>query len=100
MTWFIRLSFYNIGLTSHEKVTIKDKQALEATKKKPQAKVTEERSATTEKPAQKSHTVVSGDTLWGIAQTFYGDGSRYTEIYEANKDKIKTLIGFILDRSL
>ena len=58
-------------------------------KKKPQAKATEERSATTEKPAQKSHTVVSGDTLWGIAQTFYGDGSRYTEIYEANKDKIE-----------
>ena len=32
---------------------------------------------------------MSGDTLWGIAQTFYGDGSRYNEIYEANKDKIK-----------
>ena len=84
-----KIKFLQYRSHKPRKVTIKDKQALEATKKKPQAKATEERSATTEKPAQKSHTVVSGDTLWGIAQTFYGDGSRYTEIYEANKGKIK-----------
>lgn len=38
---------------------------------------------------KKRHTVISGDTLWGIAQKTYGDGSRYREIFEANKDKIK-----------
>ena len=27
----------------------------------------------------------SGDTLWAIAKKFLGNGSRYTEIYEANK---------------
>ena len=31
------------------------------------------------------HTVVSGDTLWAISHKVYGDGSRYPEIFEANK---------------
>lgn len=36
-----------------------------------------------------TYTVKDGDTLWGIAKHFYGDGSKYKKIYEANKDKIK-----------
>jgi nucleoid-associated protein YgaU len=38
--------------------------------------------------AEKTYTVQAGDTLGKIAQELYGDGSRWTEIYEANKDKI------------
>lgn len=36
----------------------------------------------------KTHTVTGDDTLWNIAKMYYGDGSKYTLIYEANKDKI------------
>ena len=36
----------------------------------------------------KTWTVQKGDTLWGLAKKFYGNGSMYTKIYEANKDKI------------
>lgn len=36
----------------------------------------------------KSYTVVSGDCLWNIAKKYYGDGSQYTKIYEANKGTI------------
>lgn len=36
-----------------------------------------------------SYTVVSGDCLWNIAYKLYGAGSRWTEIYELNKDEIK-----------
>ncbi len=36
-----------------------------------------------------THTVVPGDTLSGIALKYYEDASRWPEIYEANKDKIK-----------
>ena len=35
-----------------------------------------------------THTVSDTDTLWSIAKYYYGDGSKYTAIYEANKDKI------------
>ncbi len=36
----------------------------------------------------KTYTVVSGDCLWNIAKKFYGDGSKYTVIYNANKSVI------------
>ena len=36
----------------------------------------------------KKHTVVSGDTLSGIAKKYYDDAGKYMKIYEANKDLI------------
>jgi hypothetical protein len=33
---------------------------------------------------QKTHTIVSGDTLWGLAQSYLGDGTRYMEIFNAS----------------
>jgi nucleoid-associated protein YgaU len=35
-------------------------------------------------PAVRTYTVIPGDTLWGIATMYYGDGSRYPEIAAAN----------------
>ena len=35
------------------------------------------------------YTVKKGDCLWNIAKKFYGNGAKYTKIYNANKDKIK-----------
>lgn len=40
-------------------------------------------------PKTKTYTVKKGDTLWGIAKKYYGNGAKYTQIYNANKDKIK-----------
>jgi nucleoid-associated protein YgaU len=34
-------------------------------------------------------TIVRGDNLWNIARSRYGDGFRYTTIYEANKNQIR-----------
>lgn len=36
----------------------------------------------------KTHTVVKGDTLWGIAKKYYGSGNQYIKIYQVNSDKI------------
>lgn len=36
-----------------------------------------------------AYTVVKGDSLWKIAKEKLGDGARYREIFEANKDQIK-----------
>ena len=40
-------------------------------------------------PQPNTHTIVRGDTLWGIAQRYYGDGSLYTRIYDANREAIE-----------
>lgn len=39
---------------------------------------------TTKVPSKKYHTVIKGDTLWGIAQKYYGDGNKYKDIAKAN----------------
>ena len=41
--------------------------------------------------AYKTHTVKHGDTLWKIAQTYLGKGSRYTEIVKLNGLKSNVL---------
>jgi len=41
------------------------------------------------KVTAKSYAVAKGDTLWAIAKKYYGDGSKYTKIFEANKGVLK-----------
>lgn len=38
---------------------------------------------------QGSYTVRSGDTLWNIAESVYGDGSKYLKIFDANTDLLE-----------
>ena len=53
----------------------------------PDATVKQEETPLAENPAvtaNKTHTVQSGDTLWGIAKKYYGNGSQYPKIMSAN----------------
>ena len=56
----------------------------------PTATVEQPQRETTQAPKQSTYTVKSGDCLWNIAKKYLGDGSRYNEIYNLNKDKIPT----------
>lgn len=38
---------------------------------------------------QRTHTVVKGNTLWAIAQRYYGNGVLWPRIFDANRSKIK-----------
>lgn len=71
--------------------TIKLKESTPTTtstaKTETEAKRSEESSPT--QTTGKTHTVKSGDTLWAIAKKYYGDGSKYNKIYEANKTVIE-----------
>ena len=39
--------------------------------------------------AEQFHEVKKGDTLWKIAEQYYGDGSLYPKIFEANRNILK-----------
>lgn len=76
----IRLKQYKDYGTKVVKITVKQEA--------PKATVQKERPAESA-PKKKTHTVVKGDCLWNIAKKYLGNGARYTEIYNLNKDKIK-----------
>ena len=69
------------------KTTVKHNDSKDTTVKKT-ATVQTTRPATNA-PQTKTYTVKKGDTLWGIAKKYYGNGAKYPTIYNANKDKIK-----------
>lgn len=37
------------------------------------------------------HIVQPGEGLWQIAERYYGDGNKYVEIYEANRDVMRSI---------
>lgn len=55
---------------------------------KPTVSVQNTRTATSA-PSKGTYTVQKGDCLWNIAKKYYGKGSKYTAIYDANKDIIE-----------
>lgn len=74
--------YYTINFVEYKSIEIpKVKKASTSSNKNSRP------SKTTSK--NKKYTVKKGDTLWGIARKFYGKGSLYTKIYNANKSKIK-----------
>lgn len=63
---------------------------ITVTASKPRASIEPQRSsAASPEPSQAVvYTVVRGDCLYNIAKKFYGNGSRYTVIYDANRSVI------------
>lgn len=81
--------YFNIKLSEWKNYAAK-KVVLPEPEEPQTATVTEVRAGTPPDPVPASYTVKSGDCLWNIAKKEYGDGSRWREIYEANKGVLGT----------
>ncbi|MCD7708802.1 MAG: LysM peptidoglycan-binding domain-containing protein [Clostridiales bacterium] len=76
---------YNITLREYREISVRQ-VAVDATTST--ASVSTASTRVDNSSAPETYTVVSGDCLWNIAKKFYGDGSKYTTIYNANKSTI------------
>ena len=81
----IKLKQYREYSTKTVQVTIKQYKPPVVTR----TVTTNNTAKSNPKPSGQNYTVKSGDCLWNIAKRFYGNGSKYTVIYNANRDKIK-----------
>lgn len=80
----IKLKQYKEYSTKTVKVTVKQYKPPVVTRT-----VTTNNTAAKSKTSGRNYTVKSGDCLWNIAKRYYGNGSKYKTIYNANRDKIK-----------
>ena len=78
--------YYTIKL--YEWKDISPKRIVLPEKKEEPAKTHEPERPGKPEQTSKTYTVKPGDCLWNIAKKFYGKGSDYTKIYNANKGKI------------
>jgi len=64
---------------------VKARTAVEAVTPVASPRITQQRPRPDVKPVQKVYVVKSGDSLWKIAKLQYGNGSKYSMIYNINK---------------
>lgn len=57
---------------------------------KPKASTPTKKRTAKSTSSNKTHTVKDGDCLWNIAKKYYGDGTKYPTIYNANKSIIES----------
>lgn len=61
---------------------------IQASKSKATVQPTRAAETSPAPAASQTYTVVRGDCLWNIAKRFYGNGAKYTVIYDANRGVI------------
>lgn len=79
--------YYSLTLKEYRTVGINNVKVNPSTGT---ASVTMSAQRVNNRTTPKTYTVKPGDCLWNIAKMFLGNGSRYKEIYELNKDVIGT----------
>ena len=84
-------------------VTLKEYRYEKKKAQKAKIKTASAKKSASKEPVKKSYdtyVIKNGDTLWGLAVKAYGDGRKYTKIYNANKgiikDPSKLTIGWVI----
>ena len=83
----------NINLKQYIEIKTKYFQIVpkvSAQTQQPAPTATAQQNRPSAKAPAKTYTVVKGDCLWNIAKKHLGSGSKYTEIYNKNKELIET----------
>jgi nucleoid-associated protein YgaU len=80
---------FSLTLKEYPNKTAKSTKKKNTTTKKKAATSKDAAKSKVKETTSTTYTVVKGDCLWNIAKKYYGKGSMYTKIYNANKDKIK-----------
>jgi len=89
------------GMTAEQITTLKANLSTEISTSEEQPVVEEKEPVNEEVVAEVNYyIVVKGDCLWNIAENFLGNGARYIEIYELNKDIIKDPSMIIIGQKL
>lgn len=73
--------YFTIALKEYKRIKV-TKANITVETDPPQQRETK----TTQASSGQQYTVKSGDCLWNIAKKYYGDGSKYTKIVEANQN--------------
>ncbi len=76
--------YYSIKLKEYREITVRQIKV-----KDDNAVVSDNNTRVDNTVVPKTYTVVKGDCLWNIAKKYLGSGSKWQEIYNLNKDKIK-----------
>lgn len=86
--------YYSLGITEYKQLNVPsvkvDTTVKASIKRRPAPSSPSSGGSSGGGSGGQSYTVKNGDTLWGIATKFYGDGTQYTKIYNASKDIIES----------
>ena len=83
--------YYNMDLIEYRPITIPVFSNVINTENTSRPSDANNNSNNNTSTQQKTHKVKKGDCLWDIAQKYYGKGSLYPKIKEANKSKYPSL---------
>lgn len=81
---------YTITLSQYRRLKIYTTKELKIAGTENKGKKTKERAGGNEDGGKGNYTVVSGDTLWGIAAKHCGGGMNWTKLYDANAETIES----------
>ena len=81
--------YFSLSLTEYKEIEIPQIAPATNSSSTKKPTTTKRPTDTKKKKSSTTHIVKRGDTLWGLAKKYYGDGSQYMKIANANKDKVK-----------